>query len=376
MSEKIYSEFVNYCRQINDPRQEIKRIYPLEEVLFLVLCSTLSGCYGWDEISFFGEQNIDFLEEYLPFEHGIPSSSTIFRVVSLFPNSEFEEFFTSWFNKFNDSKNISIDGKTIKGSKKGREKPIHMLHACDSDTGVLIGSSQVDTKTNEIRIIPKLLEKLDINDCTITLDAMGCQRDICNQIVENGGDYVIGLKGNQGTLYDDVKLLFDEKECLNITTNQHLSKGHGRIEDRRIYATEDIEYINEQHKWPHLKTIIKTEYQRVDKENSQTETLYYISSREADPKKLQDAIRSHWKIEAAHWILDVTFNEDKSAISIDKAAENMAIMRRIALNLIKIYQTSLNKKLSVKRIQKMCLIKPNNIKTILNYKSIHFNGNS
>lgn len=367
MSQDIYTEFINYTRTINDPRQPIKRTYPLDEILFLGLCSTLSGCEGWDEMSFFGEEHIDFLRNYLPYENGIPSTSTIFRVISMLPCDDFEEFFTSWFNNFKCSGHISIDGKAIRGSKKGGKSPVHILHACDSQSGILLGYKTVSDKTNEIPVAAQLIEELNINDCTVTLDAMGCQRNTCSTIVNNGGNYVINLKGNQGNLHSDIKLLFDEKEYLDIKTSSSVDKGHGRIEERKIYATEDVGYLIEQHKWPHLKTVIMCEYSRIDKK-TKPEILYYITSHEANTKMLQDAIRSHWKVESSHWILDVTFNEDKSAISADNAAENMAFIRRVALNMIKIYQKNLEKNMSVKRIQKKCLVRPDTIKSILSAK--------
>ncbi len=176
--------------------------------------------------------------------------------------------------------------------------------------------------------------------------------------MNEGGDYIIGLKGNQGNLHKDVALLFEEKENLDIESNLTVNKGHGRLEQRTVYATEDVGYLIEQHQWPHLKSVIMCENKRLDKGNSKNERLYYISSHQAKASMLQECIRKHWQVEAMHWTLDVTFNEDKIPIAIDNAAENLAFIRRITLNMLKIYQQTKTKKPSIKRLQKTCLVRP------------------
>ena len=365
MKQEFCKEFISYCQTIRDFRQPVKKTYPLEEIIFLVFCATLAECDGWDEMVFFGEENVEFLRQYLPYEHGIPSPSTMLRVISTLSPEGFEKHFQSWFMQLNDSKHIAIDGKTIRGSKKNKKSAVHLIHACDSKTGIALGYKKVNDKSNEIPSVPELIKDLDIQDRIITLDAMGCQRATCETIINNGGDYVIGLKGNQGTLYSDIKLLFDEKEELIISSNTSIDKGHGRIEERTVYATEEMGALLDQHKWPGLKTAIMCKYHRVDKK-SQDEVLYFISSTAANAEKLLDIIRSHWSVESTHWILDVTFNEDKIAIAVDNAAENLAFIRRVALNMIKLYQSTLDKKTSIKRIRKMCLMKTNTISDILN----------
>lgn len=364
MSIEFHNSFITYCHTIEDHRQPIKRTYPLDEILFLGLCATLAGCEGWNDIHFFGENNIDFLKEYLPYKEGIASVSTIFRVLSTLSNDGFKSFFLSWFNGFNTSEYISIDGKVVKGSKRDGKSALHILHACDSASGVIIGYKEVGSKTNEIPVAPDLIKELDIEGKTVTLDAMGCQKSTCEAILSQGGDYTINLKGNQGNLHDDVKLLFDEKEHLLIDTATEIEKGHGRIEERTIYATEDISYLVEKYNWPGIKSIIMCKNRRLDKK-SKEETLYYISSHKADAINLQKCIRSHWSVESMHWILDVTFNEDAIPISADNGAENLAFLRRVALNLLKIYQKTLTKNVSIRRLKMTCLAKPESIKDVL-----------
>jgi predicted transposase YbfD/YdcC len=366
MSEKLYREFINYSRQIEDPRQPIKLTYPLDEILFLVLCGTISGCEGWDEISFFGEEHIKFLRGYLKYESGIPSSTTILRVLSMIKSDIFEEFFGEWFCKFNSGNIISIDGKTIRGSKRGGKKALHILHALDAESAVLLGYKHVDGKTNEIPVSKEMIEELDINGKIITLDAMGAQREICESIISNGGDYVIGLKGNQGNLHEDVKFLFKERAEIQISEKYDIDKCHGRIEERTLYATEDLGYLLEEHKWPGLRSLVMCEYKHKDgKKKVQKEKLYYISSLEASVESLAKCIRSHWSVESFHWILDVTFKEDKISISVDNAASNLSSIRRMAANMLKIYQKHTDSPSSIKRLQKTCFLRPTLIKDIL-----------
>lgn len=377
LSPSLHIDFIEYCQGIEDCRQPVKLTYPLDEVLFLGLCGVISGCDGWEEISFFGENHIKFLREYLPYKENIPSSSTIARVFSIISPAIFEEFFTNWFGKFLGSSLpegtvISIDGKTVCGSKSASNRALHMLHACVAESGLLLGYKTTDSKSNEITAIPALLENLDINGCIVTLDAMGCQRDICAKIKENGGDYVIGLKGNQGTLNEDVRLLLEDFQALEAKFDVSVDAGHGRVETRSVTAISAGDYLQENHKWPGLATVamVKTSrYNKTSKKYDEDEIRYYISSLPPDAAKLQYSIRKHWMVEAVHWALDVSFNEDKIHIVMDNAAENLAFLRKVAFNMMKMHQKSLKKTISISRLQKMCLIKPKNIREIMTLKN-------
>jgi predicted transposase YbfD/YdcC len=373
LSPSLHIDFIEYCQGIEYIRQPVKLTYPLDEVLFLGLCGVISGCEGWEEISFFGDNHIKFLREYLPYQENIPSSSTIARVFSIISPAIFEDFFTNWFGKFlgaslPEGTVISIDGKTVCGSKSASNRALHMLHACVAESGLLLGYKTTDSKSNEITAIPDLLESLDINGCIVTLDAMGCQRNICAKIKENGGDYVIGLKGNQGALNEDVRLLLKDFQTLEANSNVSVDAGHGRVETRKVTAVSAGDYLQETHKWPGLVTIamVKTSrYNKTSKKYDDDETRYYISSLPPDAAKLQYSIRKHWMVEAVHWALDVSFNEDKIHIVMDNAAENLAFMRKMAFNMMKMHQKSLKKTISINRLQKMCLMKPKNIREIL-----------
>ena len=365
-------DFIEYCRGIEDPRQPVKRTYPLEEVLFLGMCGVMSGCEGWDELSFFGESQLTFLQEYLPYRSGIPSPCTISRVFGAISPSIFETFFTDWFGRLltsslSEDTVIAIDGKTVCGSGGVHNRALHMLHACVAQTGLILGYKTTDKKSNEITAIPELLECLDIRGCVVTLDAMGCQRNICEKILEDEGDYVIGLKGNQGNLNEDVRLLLQDCQLLETDISTSYDAGHGRVETRKVTAIAAGEYLSNTHQWPGLQSVAMVQSSRYNKTQQKydaEETRYYISSLPPRVVKLQSCIRNHWSVESAHRALDVSFNEDNIHIVMDNAAENLAFLRRLALNLMKAHQKNLKKTISINRMQKMCLMNPKYMREI------------
>jgi predicted transposase YbfD/YdcC len=366
MKSIYYQELVSICSQFPDSRDPVKRTYPLPEIVFLSYCGLCAGCEAWSELHAFAVENEDFLREYLPYASGIPSADTIARVFSLLSPALFEEIFAPWWDEFcggaSASKRIiAIDGKTLRGShdRASGKSALHALHAYAAESGILLGFREVDSKTNEISVIPEMLDVIDVEGSIVTLDAMGCQRDICRKIGDAGGDYVIGLKGNQGTLSDDVRLLLEQMpQEMSRQTMQDTDAGHGRVEIRHVTVTEDISYLCETHGWPYLKSVIKVtreRYHKAGKKSDDTETSFYISSLPADASVAGHAVRAHWAVEnKLHWVLDVTMREDAIRVRIDNATENLAMLRRVALNSLKSYQKTLKKSISFKLLQKKC----------------------
>ena len=365
ISENFCGSFISFCRGVADRRQPVKRVHSLEEVLFLGLCAVCSGCSGWRDIHFFGETHTDFLRKYLPYAHGIASPSTIMRVFSSFEPEAFSGFFTAMFSSVvSPGDTVGIDGKTVRGSCRGGKTALHTLHACASEHGLLIGFEATAEKSNEITAAPALIEKLALEGTVVTADAMLCQRDICAAIIAAGGDYVIALKKNQGTLYEDVTPVFHGAEKDAADASSGTDAGHGRVESRRTFAADAGEYLQKTHQWPGLASVVMSvndTYDKTKKTQGTPQTRYFISSLPPDALRLSRHIRHHWRVESMHWQLDVSFREDAVAIAADNAADNLENLRKCALNLLNIYKKQTVKNLSIKRIQMTCLAKPDTL---------------
>ena len=344
--------FFQYFSNLEDPRIDRKKLYPLEEILFTTLCAVICGADSWYDIEDYGKARIYFLKRFFPYKNDIPSHDTIGRFFSLLNPDNFKDCFIKWTNNLQSTipELISIDGKTVRRSfdKSNNKSAIHMISAFASNTRIVLGQSKVDSKTNEITAIPKLLDLLIINGAIITIDAMGCQKNIAKKIIEKKGHYIFGLKGNQGNLLEDVKTYFTDKEA-NFDYFEDIDKGHGRIEIRKCWTTSNIDWLYSKKKWANLCSIIKIESIRIMNEKKTKEIRYYITSLEANSKKILFAIRSHWAIEnSLHWILDMTFREDESRIRKKNAPENMSIIRHVVLNLLQ----KADEKISIRRRRK------------------------
>lgn len=348
--KRIYS-------QIEDPRVDRNKKHPLMTVIFIVLCSSLAGIDNWVGMQDYCEANFNFFAKHFDLTGGVPSHDTIGRVMSLMNPDHFEACFLSFTQELSKHLKgvVAIDGKTIRGSHSldPTKKALHLVSAWSEANHLVLGQVKTNEKSNEITAIPKLLEILDLEGQIVTMDAMGCQREIAEKILIKEADYVLALKGNQGTLHEDIRYLFEGfkktkwKDFLG-TRSESFEKSHGRIETRKIWATEDLGNLAVEHKWPGLCSIAMVESIREIKEKKSYETSFYISSLKADAVKIGSCIRSHWGIEnKVHWVLDVTFNEDKSQISKDNAPENIAIARKWALNVIR----KVKGDLSIKRMQ-------------------------
>jgi predicted transposase YbfD/YdcC len=294
----------------------------------------LSGIDSFSGIHDFTESHLESLKNYFLLPHGAPSHDTYQRFWdALSPHQFLESFhaFTLSLKKM-AGEVISIDGKTIRNS--GIDKPFHIVIAWCQSNQLVLAQEKVASKSNEITAIPKLLKLLDLQDRVVTIDAMGAQREICQQIIDQNGEYVISLKGNQGTLYEDVCSFLADTDH-HEDTNENNDKGHGRLEQRTAAVSSMVDWLKKEHEWPGLSAVGMVTAKVLRKEKETIETRFYISSFAISARKLNEVARAHWGIEnQLHWRLDVVFNEDKACIRNDNASENMDIMRKWALNIL------------------------------------------
>jgi predicted transposase YbfD/YdcC len=333
---------------ITDPRDSNKR-HQLIDIIAIALCAVICNADTWEEIEEFGQAKHEWFRMFLELPHGIPSPDTFARVFASLDPVEFREAFLRWVEAVKG--HIAIDGKTVRHSYGNETPPIHMVSAWALENRMVLGQVKTYEKSNEITAIPELLQVLALEGCIVTIDAMGCQKTIAGKIIDKGADYVLGLKKNQGNLHADVELFF--QDCLESRFQgvpydycETIDGDHGRIETRRYWATSDVEWLSDKPLWKDLRTIVMVERERnLDGEVS-VETGYYISSLGSEIKQLAKAVRGHWGIEnSLHWVLDIAFREDESRIRKDHAPENFAILRHMALNVLR-------KETSVKSIKR------------------------
>lgn len=354
---KEQKELLGYLSIVPDPRVDRKKLHLLADVLFIGVCASLCGCDTWSDIYLFAIEHKDWMQQYISLANGIPSEDTIARVFSLIEPDKFELAFRSWVGSLHSiqkDKVIPIDGKRVRGSGCGGKSAIHMVGAFAAETGLALAQVKTEDKSNEISAIPELLDALILNGCIVTLDAMGCQKAIVKKIVERGGDYVISLKGNQGHLHNDVKLFLEtaqEKGFSGLTHDYYetVEKGHGRVESRRYWITDNINWLSDKTDWTKLTSIGLVESEIYQKGKTTAERRYFISSIKPDAKRFSRAVRQHWAIENnLHWQLDVSFDEDKLKMRAGYAAQNLSILRRMVLNLLK-QDTSTKASIKAKR---------------------------
>ena len=349
--------FIEHFGDIPDPRVERTKKHKLIDILFLTLAAVLGGCDEWEEIQAYGEKKESWLRKYIALPNGIPSHDTINRVISALAPKVLQERFVAWVKSvatLSEGEVVSIDGKRLCGSGQGgKEAIVHMVSAWSNANNLVLGSYKVDDKSNETTAIPKLLEMLDLTGCTITIDAMGCQKEIAEQIVDHGAHYILAVKDNQAHLLDDIKEAFVHETPAGSSTDVQNNLGHGRIEKRRCRVITDTEWVCNSGAWKGLASLVELTAERTDKKTGayQKEVRYYISDLVQEAKAFNHCIRSHWGIEnRQHWTLDVAFSEDQSRKRVGNAAENFAIINRLALNLLKSDATT---KASLKRKRKM-----------------------
>jgi predicted transposase YbfD/YdcC len=335
-----------------------KKLHTVEEILLVTFCGMIAGCDSWDDLELFGKTKIDYLRRYLPFKNGAPSDDTLRRFFRVLNPEVFESCFIKWVKSFQidlAEKIIAVDGKTSRRSFDDENRAMHLVSAFVSELGITLGQLKTADKSNEITAIPELLGMLDIADSIVTIDAMGCQTKIVEKIIDKGANYVIGLKGNQGQLNDDVRLAFEHKpDKMTFLTDEEFDKGHGRLEMRKCTVTSDIQWIRDRHpQWKELNSLVEIESRREIKGEVATEKRYYISSLIAETKILSHAIRQHWGVEnKLHWVLDICFNDDQSRIRKGNAPRNIAIIKKTVLNLLQVIKKT-KPRVSLKAMRKL-----------------------
>jgi len=341
------SSLAEHFGEIEDPRVGYLVEHKLMDLLMISICAVIGGADNWVEVEQFGREKQTWFEGFLDLEQGIPSHDTIGRVFSLIDGVQFQECFVNWMRSVytaTEGEVVPIDGKTLRRShnKRAGQKAIHMVSAWASHNRMILGQIKVAEKSNEITAIPALLELLDLRGCIVTIDAMGCQKEIAAKIIDGGADYVLALKGNQSGLLEDVQELFVYAEELGFADCDYykqVEKGHGRIEIRECWTIskpEFLAFLRNGTDWRSLQSIVLVKSERRNQGQSSVECRYFISSLPSDAKRMLNAARRHWSIEnEAFWTLDVAFNEDQSRSRTKNSAQNFAVLRHIALNLLK-----------------------------------------
>lgn len=337
---------------LTEPRDSNKR-HKLIDIITIALCAVICGADTWEDIEEFGVTKRAWFERFLELPHGIPGHDTFARVCASINPEEFQQAFLTWVGAVREASIVAIDGKTLRRAHDKNASPLHLVSAWACENKMVLGQVRTREKSNEITAIPELLSVLDLEGCIVTIDAMGCQKEIVKTIVEKGADYVLGLKGNQGTLHDDVKLYFED--CLasgfdDVDYHETIDGDHGRIETRRYWATSDIAWLDTG-PWKNLSTIVMVQRERILDGAASVETSYYITSLKSDAGLIARAVRGHWGIEnSLHWVLDIAFREDESRIRKDNAPANFAVMRHMALNLLR-QETSVKRSIKTKRLK-------------------------
>lgn len=343
---QVSHSLLSHFSALEDPRQSWRVIYPLPEILLLVLCATLSGMEDFVEIKLWGDQRIDFLRRFLAYERGIPSHDTLNDVMNALDPELFKACFTTWVAALRESEPdvIAIDGKTSRRTharSKGRE-PLHLVSAWACRQRLVLGQEAVDDKSNEITAIPLLLERLVLTGALVTIDAIGTQAKIAETIVRRGGDYLLALKANRPLLYGDVEAFFADPQAGPLDHCETTDADHGRIELRRHSVSQHVDWLFSDRRYadepsfPHLATIAMVESQVERNGKSERERRYYLSSAALDAKTLARAVRAHWGIEnRLHWVLDVVFHDDLARLRSGHGPENMALVKHMAMNLIR-----------------------------------------
>ena len=355
------TSILEHFSTLEDPRIERGKEHQLLDIVVLAICAVVSGAEGWEGIELFGQTRLAWLRRYVPLAHGIPTHDTLARVLSRVSARGFEECFASWVGAcaaVTAGEVLAIDGKTLRRShdRRSRQGALHLVSAWATSNRLVLGQRKTAAHSNEIEAIPKLLEVLELKGCIVTIDAMGCQTEVAAQIVEQKADYVLAVKGNQGELYEELQEFFAIARAAQFrgvkhTYHETVDKGHGRIEVRRYWLSPVLSGLARPERWSKLKALGLVESERHVGEKVSIEQRYYICSFDRGAAVFADAVRRHWAIEnSLHWVLDMTFREDESRIRRGEAPQNFAVLRRMAMNLLK-RETTLNRSVKQRRMK-------------------------
>jgi len=334
--------FLDHFKGLPDHRQAGKVSYPLDEVLLLSLLAVLAGAEGFTHIARFGEKKLDLLRRFRPFANGTPSHDHLGDIFATLDAQAFRRCFVSWVAALTKTPAdvIAIDGKTSRRSGgKGAKEAIHMVSAFAARQRLVLAQTKVDEKSNEILAIPALLDLLSIEGAIVTIDAMGCQREIARKIIGKKADYVLALKGNQGTLREDVELFAKEQKTrgfpdTKISVHETVDGDHGRIETRRVTAVHEVAWLRERHDWPGLQGVLIVESMREIAGKTERDTRYHITSSSLPAARMGPIVRDHWAVEnGLHWVMDMTFRDDECRIRTEHAPENFVTLKHMAANL-------------------------------------------
>lgn len=349
MSPKLGQTITKHFASLQDPRIDRTKLHALEAILVIAICAIVCGADDWIAVEAWGKAKRKWLERFLELPNGIPSHDTFGRVFARLDPQQFQKCFLSWIRataKRTHRQVVAIDGKKLRRSHDRTlgKGAIAMVSAWATANRLVLGQRKVKDKSNEITAIPQLLRLLELAGCIVTIDAMGCQTEIVETIVQQNADYLVAVKENQGQLYQDVQDLFAGCREVNFRDVPHdyhktVNKGHGRIEIRECWTLSDpefLDYLRQRGAWKNLQTLVMVRAERRIGHTSSQETRYYISSLENNAKLALRAARGHWGIEnGLHWVLDIAFREDESRVRKDHGPENLAVLRHIALNLLK-----------------------------------------
>ena len=364
MSQPVGNSIAEHFSGIDDPRIERCKEHDLMNILMIAVCGVIGGADSWVDIEMFGNAKLAWFESFLSLPNGIPSHDTFGRVFGRLNAEQFQHCFLNWVQAANEvtkGQVVAMDGQQMRGTQEKAlgKQAINMVSAWACENHMVLGQRPVKEAGSEITTLPELLKLLELSGCIVTVDALGCQVEVAQAIRDRQADYVLAVKGNQGTLYEDIEDLFKgaEEVAYREVAYDHartVNKGHGRIEIRQCWAIDDpsfLDYIRRREVWPALHSIVKVVCERRTATETTIKTRYYITSLPPQATRLLDAVRSHWQIEnGLHWVLDIAFNQDHSRIRKDNAPANFAVLHHIALNLLK-QERSLKVGVKAKRLR-------------------------
>jgi predicted transposase YbfD/YdcC len=350
---------IEHFATIADPRVNRTRDHELIDILVLAICALLCRAETFNDMEDFGNAKLDWFKTFLALPNGIPSHDTFNRVFQALDPKQFQEAFLNWTQSVRQAipnEIVAMDGKALRRALTDSKNPRYIVSAWAEDNGLVLGQLKVDEKTNEITAVPQLLRTLELSGCIVTLDAMGCQKNIAKEIKEADADYVLALKGNQGTVHHEVKAFLDQTvaeaqaqssvglstsiAAARLVSRKIVEKDHGRLETREYFQSAELGWFADKNQWEGLQSVGMVQATREINGQISTERRYYLSSLPLDIERFARAVRGHWGIEnKLHWVMDVRFGEDQSRARNGHAAENLATLRRLALNLLKTDKT-------------------------------------